>query len=665
MVDGAADHTHRYGGTGTWAGSFGIDVGSTPRGAATNTHGDRLWVIQSDKKVYVYDTADDTLLGTWTANGLNTVEDITIVGNDVYIVDSGLDKVFKFSGGANLLSGSHSAGSSFSLNSNNLNSTGIVSNGSRFWVTDKSSDKVFVYNMSGQLQGSWNLDSANGRASGITYDPTSTDLWVTDYDDGVIYRYINALNRTSGSQSAGQVIPLAPTNAHPEGIADPVFVINIGDPPINGAITTPAQVDEYQFTAAAGQSIYIDWQLVSGGATNIRLLAPGGTVLLTDSATTASGLDNGPIVLATAGMYTLEVRGNGTSTPTYRFQVFDVPATVPVNFNIGDIVNGGIGMPGEIDAFTFAATAGQVLYFDRQIGSGFLDWRLQSPSGSEVFSPSFTSDQGPLVMPATGTYTLRWDGQGDRVEAYRFQIVEVPPTITLPIAIGDVVEGAISVQGEVDKYTIEIAAGQQLYFNSQLGSSFLGWNLVGPTGTVFADFYSDDQGPLSFATSGTYTLTVDGSGDRVESYRFQITEVPPTVTTHIGYEMVINGAISAPGEVDLYTFDGVAGQQLYFDSQIGSPFLGWNLKSPTGTTLWGDFFSDDQGLVTLPTTGVYTLTVDGSGDRVEAYQFQIWDCTWPPTQAIQLNETISDFMASPPMILHPHPNDRFHAKHPK
>ena len=341
------------------------------------------------------------------------------------------------------------------------------------------------------------------------------------------------------------MISLAPTNAHPEGIADPVFMVNIGDPPINGAITTPAQVDEYQFTAVAGQSLYIDWQLITGGATNIRLLAPGGGVLLTDSATTPGGLDNGPITLAAGGTYTLEVRGNGSTTPTYRFQLFNVPATVPQAISIGAVIEEGIGVPGEIDAYTFTATAGQTLYFDRQLGSPFLNWNLQSPGGSEVFSPSFTNDQGPIVMPATGTYTLRWDGQGDRVEPYRFQIVVVPATVTTAISIGQVVDGAITVQGEVAKFTFDVTAGQRLYFNGIIGTPFLGWNLVGPSGTVFSDTYSDDQGPLLFSTSGTYTLTVDGEFDRIESFRFQITEVPATITTPIGYDTTINGNISA------------------------------------------------------------------------------------------------------------------------
>ena len=109
-------------------------------------------------------------MGSWTAGTLAsnaTVEDITINGTDVWIVDAKSDKVFRYNGAASRLSGSQNATSSFSLNSGNTNPKGIVTDGTYLWVVnDSTTDKVFKYTVAGQLVGSWTIDSAQPDADG-------------------------------------------------------------------------------------------------------------------------------------------------------------------------------------------------------------------------------------------------------------------------------------------------------------------------------------------------------------------------------------------------------------------------------------------------------------------------------------------------------------------
>jgi hypothetical protein len=225
-------------------------------------------VIDGSHKVYVYNI-NGGLLGSWTAQGLTTPEDITTDGTNIWIVDDGAKRVFKFSNAASRLDGSQSPDDSFALTSSVMtlsaapiadasmyvalrkmgaapsaidewkssfgsvaptgtpsfdgNAKGIVTDGENLWVvSDGATDQVFKYKLDGTLIGSWSIDSRNGSPTGITLDPSNiSHLWIVDSEDDAVYRYHAAAYRTSDSQSADQVFALAGGNGNAQGIADP------------------------------------------------------------------------------------------------------------------------------------------------------------------------------------------------------------------------------------------------------------------------------------------------------------------------------------------------------------------------------------------------------------------------------------------------------------
>jgi hypothetical protein len=230
-VDPTADKTFEYGSGGQALANYvqATSSGNTnSRGVATTAAGSVVWVIDGSKKVYRYDT-NGVLQGSWIANGLTTPEDVTTNGSDVWIVDDGSNKVFKYSGGtgngANRLSGSQNAVSSFSLNAANANAKGIVTDGTHLWVLNdvaSGADKVFKYTLSGTLVGSWTIDTNNSSPTGLTIDPANVNhIWIVDSADDAVYRYSGATGRTSGSQAADHVFQLAGSNSDAQGIADP------------------------------------------------------------------------------------------------------------------------------------------------------------------------------------------------------------------------------------------------------------------------------------------------------------------------------------------------------------------------------------------------------------------------------------------------------------
>jgi hypothetical protein len=224
--DSSAGETFEYAGSGGAIETYSLNSGnSTPRGAVSTAAGDKIWVVDANKSVYVYNTSGG-LLGSWSAGGLHAqaqVEGIATNGTDIWLVDAKQDKVFKYTGAATRLSGSQNAASNFSLNSGNKNPKDLVTDGASIWVVDDSgTDKVFKYTVAGSLLGSWTISTGATSPTGITLDPGSpAHLWIVDNGADRVYQYDNAVSRTSGSQSASTSFALAAGNTNPQGIADP------------------------------------------------------------------------------------------------------------------------------------------------------------------------------------------------------------------------------------------------------------------------------------------------------------------------------------------------------------------------------------------------------------------------------------------------------------
>jgi hypothetical protein len=224
--DGSPDKTYEYNSLGAAELPHSLGPGnSIPRGAASTAAGDRLWVADSDKNVYVYDSIG-SLVGSWTAGSLSwraRVEGVATDGTDVWIVDADSDKVFRYAGAASRISGGQSASNSFRLNSGNKNPKDIVTDGVHLWVVDDSTtDKVFKYTLAGSLVGSWTITSGGGSPTGITLDLTNfSDLWIVDNASDRVYQYTAAASRSAGSQSPAASFALAAGNTNPQGIADP------------------------------------------------------------------------------------------------------------------------------------------------------------------------------------------------------------------------------------------------------------------------------------------------------------------------------------------------------------------------------------------------------------------------------------------------------------
>ncbi len=159
---------------------------------------------------------------------------------------------------------------------------------------------------------------------------------------------------------------------------------------------------------------------------------------------------------------------------------------------------------------------------------------------------------------------------------------------------------------------------------------------------------------LAIDTLSGKTRSVQGIGpEQGDStymfFNFLTEEVSGTTTVNIGD--VISSTISAPGEIDLYSFTAQAGQQVFFDvlNQSGIGLTNWQVSDQFGNQVFRTCLGcGDAGVYTLTTGGTYILAIgEGGSTATGAYQVQLWDVPPPDVFAISIGDVISDDVPGP------------------
>ena len=84
--------------------------------------------------------------------------------------------------------------------------------------------------------------------------------------------------------------------------------------------------------------------------------------------------------------------------------------------------------------------------------------------------------------------------------------------------------------------------------------------------------------------------------------------IPAATAADLTLGTTVIGTISEPGEQDVFTFTGAAGQRLYYDA-LDRDFESINVQlySPSGGLLWNFNHSNDSDPLTLTETGTHKL----------------------------------------------------------
>lgn len=256
------------------------------------------------------------------------------------------------------------------------------------------------------------------------------------------------------------------------------------------AINSVGDVDEFTFTAAAGQEVNLLVQLQQGMADGLRVeLLRGGqavtdALLATEPAASLNERGTGRIALAAAGTYTVRVSGPaygvpGPATGTYRFELYPVdrrpeaPGSIALD---GALLSNTIDRPGDVDEFPLAGTAGQLVVIH---GSGAapgvasLQAEVVNAAGEVIaavgLNGAATNYGRRVQLPATGPYTLRvaapfytFLGTGPyTVGAYT--VSSAPEHVPATLAIGQTVTAErIDRPGDLDVFRFPAQAGREV-----------------------------------------------------------------------------------------------------------------------------------------------------------------------------------------------------------
>ena len=447
--------------------------------------------------------------------------------------------------------------------------------------------------------------------------------------------------------------------------ANSVLDIELGNT-IEGSITSPGEIDSYQFFAEAGQILeFADNQQVDSSGTKlsslnsslVNLFSPSGAKPISDRG--IGGTLNSQVLTET-GTYRLLVGSSGRDKQgDYRMTLVDggidpselaslVEQALP---GFGVVVEGELSKSEKV-VYTFEAAAGETIYFDGLADSTkSLDVQFWSPKGDLLtseprrFAP-FASSPDPLLLPDSGTYSLVLKSRSNQLDSYQFKILNASssPTVELDRPI----RAEFDRDGETVLYPIEGRAGQTLYFENlpTTTGSELEWELYqqdpGIGIAAFTRIVSSRSSDIeqTLPTTGTYYLAVSGKAG--ETFDFEVRDVSPIVEPLVlNRETVVD--IARPGEAQTYSLSARAGQKLYYDSfqRGGVDYIDISLLTPSGNTLL-EADADIDRFFTLSETGTYELTFDAPSNNIGEEAFQLLE-PQPLSEAASVSDNLSPY----------------------
>lgn len=549
-----------------------------------------------------------------------------------------------------------------------------------FRFTAKEGDEVILFAQAGQPWSDLKMvlvDSASGQGVGGAETSMATGA-LEEISSGRVklpHAGTYLVRVTSGDGLANQYGPyrfrLDAVNRAPEGGSAALALGAV----VEEALGSVGDVDEYHFTAHAGQEMNLLLQLESGMADGLRLELLRGTspvpvVALQANAPVASlnvaGTGRMPLE---EGEYTVRVQGPVVGMPEratgrYRFELYPVdrrPETPGQPALDAPAFSGAIDRPGDVDEFPLAGRQGQlvVLHISSTGSSnGALRAELMGLDGS-LLAGAQTGYDAPASegyslraeLPATGTYTLRVRNSDFQPMAYGPYAVEsytvnpLPEHVPATIQYGQTVTGeSIDRPGDLDVFTLQGDPSRQV--NIFLGRpdplDELDLRVVkaGDTGPVwifsFAGAMTLDGTSTGRATLDPvpYQLMVDANNSSLNPsttgpYALRVFPIDPRpegrAQAYVLGDTVSGEPLYPAGDIDSYTFQlpvATAVHIAWDTPPITTPEGAvWGTLSNAQGPLWTNFNTNNGELVrdlTLP-AGSYVLTVSNLNITTPSY----------------------------------------------
>ena len=391
--------------------------------------------------------------------------------------------------------------------------------------------------------------------------------------------------------------------------------LNFGET-IAGTIDVPGEMDNYTFSAQAGDQIIAHMGSSWINFAQLQLYAPNGTLIEEDYGSRTCTLE---ITLVDTGIYTLLASDkNGDDTGDYG--VFLQKINNPVNatpLGFGETITGNISQLVEMDTYIFSAEVGDSII--ARMGSSWFNHpaiKLYAPNGTLIGTKSgqYVCELTEMI-PETGNYTLLvGDYSSNDIGEYGIflQRTSNPVNVT-PIGFGDTLKGNITHHGGMNTYTFTAEKGDSVF--TRMSAKYPNKSelqLYAPNGTLIEkviSYYSEIT--VEIIEYGTYTiLSGESNGKKNMEYGIYLQRLSnPINAQNLEFGDTVIANITQMAEFDTYTFSAQAGDKIF--ALLRSNFSHENLRlyAPNGTLIKEDIGGDygKEITATLTDTGNYTL----------------------------------------------------------
>ncbi len=405
--------------------------------------------------------------------------------------------------------------------------------------------------------------------------------------------------------------------------------LTLGDR-VTDAIDAPADVDEYTFSASAGDIVSIGLAQITGFDAGIQaravLFDPNGTEI-------QNWLANAQpeYTLPSTGTYLIQVQAeNVHRAGTYALGLEGVSPVTPgaTALSLGSLVTDAIDAPADVDEYTFSASAGDVVSIALAQITGF-DAGIQAravlfdPNGTEIQN-WLANAQPEYALPSTGTYLIQVQAEDvHRAGTYALGLEGVSPVTpgATALSLGSLVTDAIDAPADVDEYTftasagdiVSIALAQITGFDAGIQARAV---LFDPNGTEIQNWLANAQPEYTLPSTGTYLIQIQAENvHRTGTYALGLEGVSPVTpgATALTLGATHSGTIDAPADVDVLTFAGTSGSSVTITLTHTGGFTAGararvTLFSPAGAQVL-EFDATGSQQVTLGATGTFVVQV--------------------------------------------------------
>jgi hypothetical protein len=440
--------------------------------------------------------------------------------------------------------------------------------------------------------------------------------------------------------------------------ADVTSSIVVGGSAVTVTTTSAGQNALVSFDGTAGQlvSLKISGVSMTGGSgyVDVYIKRPDGTTLAYSVFVSSGGGFIDATTLPVTGTYTILVDPQGSNIGSVTLTLYNVPADVTGSITLGgSAVTVTTTTPGQNAQLTFSGTAGQrvgVLISNSTFsGCIALVNSVRKSDGTSLVSQNMCSAADfiePVVLPATGTYTVFIDPQGVTVGSATLLLTDLPADSSTSITPGGApVTLTITAAGQKAQATFSGTADQRISMKvtnvTMTGGLSNNWTMITikkPDGsTLTANLFSNAGGFIdvqSLPATGTYTIVVDPWDTATGSATLTLYDVPADDSVSIlPGSPPVTLTNTVPGQNGQATFTATANQRVSLSINSislsgGSP--NWatvTLKGPDGSTLASNTFSGAGFIDTLvlASAGTYTILVNPWDAAIGNVNFTLHD----------------------------------------